>query len=97
MGNLDFSSKIKGAFGISKIKETLTPRFNTLSSLISGVSLKAKADVAFEGLLLRLGEQSNLLKSPLFLENVAKGLVFLRRCGWISEREQEDLRSLLKN
>jgi hypothetical protein len=95
MGNLAFSSKLKGALGISKIKEALAPRFESITGLINRVTIKTKEDAAFEGALWSLGEQSNLLKSPLFLENVAKGLAFLRRGGWISEREQQDLSNQL--
>ncbi len=97
IGALDLSSKLKGAFGISRIKEVLSPRFKSITPLIDGVSVHAKWNPVFDAELLGLGERGNLLKSRPFLENVVRGLDLLRRDGWINEREQQDLGSRLSS
>jgi hypothetical protein len=93
---VDFSAKLKGAFGMSKIKDLLSPRFKAVTALIDKVEVLTKQNRAFESQLNGLVQRNNLLNNGLFMENVAKGLVYLKREGWLSDKEQQVLSSRLK-
>jgi hypothetical protein len=95
IGSVDFSAKLKGALGMSKIKDLLTPRFPTIAALIGKVEMLAQYNSFLEGNLWSLGEKDNLLKSIDFQREAAEGLLILRREGWLSEHETMDLRSRL--
>ncbi len=94
-GSVDFSAKLKGVFGMSKIRSLISPRFSSISSIIETVQGLAKQNSIFEGHLSELGEKNNLLRSPSFAENARRGLVYLKHEGWLSEKEQWDLSSRL--
>jgi hypothetical protein len=93
--NFDFSAKLKGALGMSKIKDMLAPRFKAIAALIGKVQVLTKQNTVFEGQLYVLSQRNNLLPSSLFLENVKKGLVYLKHEGWLSEREHQVLSNRL--
>jgi len=95
VNGVDFSVRFKGALGISKVKNLLTPRFKGISALISRVETLAKQNSLFENQLLGLGEKNNLLKNSAFTKDVATGLSFLKVEGWLSEREAAELSSRL--
>jgi hypothetical protein len=95
VGSADFSAKIKGAFGMSKIKDHLTPRFKTVATLISKVQELTRQNGMFESQLNSLAEKNNLLTNSLFMENVRKGLVYLKSEDWVSEKEYQLLSSHL--
>jgi hypothetical protein len=86
IGNGDFSAKLKGAFGMLKIRDHLTPRFKTMTAL----SYKVQGSQ-----LNGLGQKNNLLNNSLFIENVEKGLVYLRGEGWLSDKEHQVLSNRL--
>ena len=92
---LDFSAKLKGAFGVSKTKNLLTPRFKTIEALISKAEELTRQNSVFEGQLWSLGEKNNLLKNSAFCLNAKRGLVTLHQSDWLSEREASDLSSRL--
>jgi hypothetical protein len=93
--NFDFSAKLKGVLGMSKIKDMLAPRFKAIASLIGGVQVLAKQNTVFEDQLYVLSKRNNLLTNSLFLENVKRGLVNLTHEGWLSEREYQVLSNRL--
>jgi hypothetical protein len=95
IANFDFSAKLKGVLGMSKIKDMLVPRFKALASLIGAVQVLAKQNTVFEDQLYVLSKRNNLLTNSLFLENVKKGLVYLTHEGWLSEREHQVLSNRL--
>lgn len=94
---VDFSAKLKGALGMSKIKDLLVPRFKAITALIEKVQVFTKQNTVFEGQLNGLSQRNNLLNNSLFLENVEKGLVYLKHEGWLSDKEQQVLSSRLKS
>jgi hypothetical protein len=95
INGVDFSAKLKGAFGMSKIKDLLAPRFEAITALINKVQDLTKQNAAFAGQLDGLAQKNNLLTNSVFRENVAKGLVYLKHEGWLSDREHQDLSSRL--
>ena len=92
---LGFSTKLKGAFGISKVKELLTPRFKSITALIDKCQTLAKQNTDIDNQIRELGEKNNLLTSDLFRESIAKGLVYLKHEGWLSEKEYQALNNSL--
>jgi hypothetical protein len=86
---IGFAAKLKGAFGRSKIKELFTPRFKSISMLISRVQVLAKQDSFLDSQIKGLGEKNNLLNTLLTRGNIAEGLVYLRTEGWLSDKEYQ--------
>jgi hypothetical protein len=95
VGYNDFSAKLKSAFGMSKIRDRLTPRFKTMTNLIFKVQKLTRQNSIFETQLNSLAQKNNLLNNSLFIENVEKGLAYLRREGWLSDKEQQVLSNRL--
>ena len=91
ISTFDFSAKLKGALGVSKTKNLLTPRFKTIAALIAKAETLTRQNSAFEGQLWSLGEKNNLLKNSAFCLNAQRGLVTLRQSDWLSEREASEL------
>lgn len=92
-----FSVRLKGAFGMSKIKELFVPRFKAISALIDGCVLLIRQDTAFETEIDLLGEKNNFLNKPGDVDSISKGLVYLQHEGKLSEKEYQALSSILRN
>jgi hypothetical protein len=90
LGTPDFSAKLKGALGMSKVNNLLIPRFQALGALVTGVQTYAKQNPVFESQLLDLAERTNLLNTTIFNDNVKRGLTVFNLQGWLSERELSD-------
>ncbi len=89
--DVDFSTKLKGALGMSKIKCLTAPRFKAVTALIFGLQQQTKQNPVFESQLRDFSEKSNLLKSSAFWVNVEKGLDNLKSEGWISKKEHQTI------
>jgi hypothetical protein len=92
---IDFSAKLKGALGMSKIKDLLIPRFKAITALIDKVQVLTKQNTILENRLRDLCEKNNLVKTILFRENIEKGFVFLKHEGWLSDKEHQVLSNRL--
>ena len=92
---IGFAAKLKGAFGRSKIKELFIPRFKEITALIDKVQVLAKQDRLLDNEIRDLGEKNNLLNTESVRDNIAKGLVYLKHEGWLSDREYQALSSSL--
>ena len=86
---IDFVAKLKGAFGASKIKQVLTPRFKSISVLINRLQELAKQESFLESQIMDLGEKNNSLIRQLSRGNIAEGLLRLRSEGWLSDKEYQ--------
>ena len=93
---VDFSTKLKCALGMTKIKNILTPRFKAITILFENVPAITKQNALFENQLNELCQKNNLLNNGLFMENVAKGLGYLKNEGWLSDKEHQSLSNQLK-
>ncbi|MGE5533216.1 MAG: hypothetical protein ACM3UN_02570 [Bacillota bacterium] len=91
----DFSVKLKGALGISKIKDQFMPRFKVIAALIGKVQGLTKQNSIFETRMYDLGQRNNFLKDSSYVESVKKGLVYLMHQGWLSDKEQQTLSNRL--
>ncbi|MGD0204314.1 MAG: hypothetical protein ABSC20_10465 [Candidatus Bathyarchaeia archaeon] len=92
---IGFAAKLKGAFGRSKIKELFIPRFKEITALIDKVQVLTKQDSLLDDEIRDLGEKNNLLNTESIRDNIAKGLVYLKHEGWLSDREYQVLSSSL--
>lgn len=97
INEVDLSSKLKGALGLSKTKNLLSPRFKTVATLIDNVEALTLRNSVFEKELWSLANGKDLLKSVVFVEKIKTGLSYLKNAGWLSEREETDLSSLVKS
>jgi hypothetical protein len=97
IAGVDFSGKLKNAFGMSKIKDRLNPRFKSTTNLINNVKALTKQNTVFENQLNDLSQKNNLLRNGLFIEKVASGLGYLKNEGWLSDKEQQTLNGRLKS
>jgi hypothetical protein len=86
---IGFAAKLKGAFGMSKIKKLFIPRFKEITALINKVQMLARQDSLLDDEIRDLGEKNNLLNQESVRENIAEGLVYLKHEGWLSEREYQ--------
>lgn len=84
-----FATKIKDAFGRSKIKQFLIPRFKAVSMLIDNVEILAKQDPLVDNQIRSLGEKNNLVTSRLTRGSIAEGILRLRSQGWLSDKEYQ--------
>ena len=82
-----FAAKLKGVMGLSKINEMFIPRFKAIAVLIEKLELLAKQDSLLHQQITDLGERNNLLRNELAKVNIAKGLVYLKDAGWLSQKE----------
>jgi len=87
----DFSSKLKGALGMSKTKDLLVPRFNSVANLIKQIQEYTQKNSAFGKQLADLAEKNNLLNNSTFQTNIKSGLSMLQEEGSLSQRETETL------
>ena len=94
---IGLSGKLKGAFGMSKIKEKFTPRFKAIIGLIERCQVLIRQDTAFETEIDSFGEKNNFLNKTTGLDSIAKGLVYLQHEGTLSDKEYRSLNSSLKN
>ena len=88
---VDFSVKLKGALGMSKLKDLFISRFKAIADLIESVQELTKQNSMFENQLYDFGQRDNFLKNRTYMESVQKGLVYLRHQGWLSDKEQQAL------
>ena len=94
--NIGFSAKLKGFFGISRIKAAFAPRFQAITALIATCQILVKRDTSFESELEELGEKNNLLNNRVAIDSIAKGLVYLQHEGLLSDREYQSLSKSIK-
>jgi hypothetical protein len=94
-GRIDFSTKFLGVFGVTKIRETLTPRFQSISTFIGNLQELIKSDLEFVNQLTVFANSHNLLLNPVFRRQAQEGLVQLKIEGWLSEKDQQNLGRIL--
>jgi hypothetical protein len=94
-GAVNFSAKVKGVFGYSKIKELMFPRFQTLTVLVSNVLELSRNSMEFVNQLTTFATTRNLLSSQEFKKQAQEGIAVLKQEGWLSDKEQEHLGRLL--
>jgi hypothetical protein len=95
VSDMGFAAKLKGAFGVSKIKQFFVPRFKSISTLIDRAQTLAKHDTFLDDQIRSLGEKNNLLNAHLTRVNIGEGLAYLRTEGWLSDKDYQVVNSSL--
>ena len=84
---IGLSTKLKGALGRAKIKQLLVRRFDVITSLMDTIQVLAKQNAVFETEMREMGERTNILNMSSMRESIKKGLEYIRKEGWLSEKE----------
>jgi hypothetical protein len=82
VGKVDFSAKLKGALGMAKIGDLLSPRLRADGFLKAALAAES---AGFEALMVKC----DLLGVPDNREVMLRGLHGLLDAGWLSEKEYE--------
>ena len=85
------STKLKSALGKAKIRQLLVPRFELTTSLIDTLQVLAHQNAVFETEIREMGKKANILNTTSAREEIKKGLDSIRKEGWISEKEHQEL------
>jgi hypothetical protein len=88
---IGLSTRLKGALGRTKIKELLASRFETIASLNDTIQVLIQQNAMFETEIKEMGERSNLLNVSAVREEIKKGLSYLKKEGWLSDKEYQAL------
>jgi hypothetical protein len=84
--SLGFSSKLKGALRMTKIKDLLNERFKAVSALGEELQLEISSNSRLEAQIEALTHKNNILNMKTPLKN---GLLLLREEGWLSETDYQ--------
>ncbi|MFB0543322.1 MAG: hypothetical protein ACETVR_00940, partial [Candidatus Bathyarchaeia archaeon] len=72
----------------SRMEKLLAPRYSSLNKiLLKGLREALQVNQTFRNIVKRAGEEADLLRRPRVVEGIKKGLVVLRREGWITDKE----------
>ena len=85
------TTKLKSAFGKSKIKQVFSNRFQAITALIDEMNILIQQNPMFQTELKEIGTDFNLLKYKLIQDQIVNGLAHLKNEGWLSEKEYEIL------
>jgi len=85
-------TKLKSALGKAKIKQLFVSRFELITSLMDTLQVLSQQNAVFETEMRKMGERTNILSASSMRESIRKGLGYIRKEGWISEKEYQDLR-----
>jgi hypothetical protein len=85
------TTKLKSAFGRSKIKQILGNRFHAMESLVDELYILIQQNHMFQLEIKEIGENFNLLDNSSINTQISKGLGHLKNEGWLSEKEYESL------
>ncbi len=87
MSSIGFAAKLKGAIGISKVKQMFIPQFKAITVLIERLDVLAKQDSALDRQIIAFGEKNNILNNEAARTKIAKGLAYLKDQGWLSDKQ----------
>jgi len=85
------STKLKSALGKAKIKQLLVSRFELITSLMDTLQVLSQQNAVFETEMREMGEKTNILNASSMRESIQKGLAYIRKEGWLSEKEHQEL------
>ena len=85
------SAKLKSALGKAKIKQLLVYRFEMIPSLMDTLQVMVQQNAVFETEIREMGETKNIINSKSMRESIQKGLGYIRKEGWLSDKELQEL------
>jgi hypothetical protein len=83
------TTKLKSAFGRSKIKQVLSNRFHAMVSLVDELYTLIQQNHMFQMEIKEIGEKFNILDVSSFKTHISRGAAHLKNEGWLSEKEYE--------
>jgi hypothetical protein len=87
MSAINVSTKFKAALGRARIKSFLAPRFKELTSLAENIQRQSRENSVFAAELNQLGAMNNILAMDWICDEIDKGLLGLKKQGWLSDKE----------
>jgi chromosome segregation ATPase len=88
--SIGLTAKIKGALGMAKIKQLLTPRFEALTAFLGRIPSLIGQNPAFEREVFEVGDKFNILKRSAIREKIGTALKQFMEEGWLSEKDYEN-------
>ena len=88
---IGLSTKLKSALGKARIKQLLTRRFDAITSLMDTIEVLAQQNAVFETEMREMSQSTNILNMSSMRESIKKGLEYIQKEGWLSEKEYQDL------
>jgi len=86
---IGLSAKLKGVLSRARIKKLMVSRFETFSLLVDAIQVMVYQNAVFERELKELGAKMNILGSDSSLAIIKNGLGYLKKEGWLSDKEYE--------
>ena len=96
VNNVKLLVKLKGALGVTRIKQLFSPRSTTIASLLNKFPSMLKENAVFEREINEAAAKLDVLQTKASKESIKSGLNKLDEEGWISEKEHASvLRELI--
>jgi hypothetical protein len=89
--SIGLSTKLKSALGRAKIKQLLARRFDVITSLMDTIQVLAQQNAVFETEMREMGKSVDILNVSSMRESIKKGLEYITKEGWLSEKEYQAL------
>ncbi len=91
VNTVGLSTKLKSALGKAKIKQLLVPRFEAIASLMDTILVLTQQNAVFETEMREQSKRTNILSKESTRKNIIKGLEYIWKEGWISDKEHQTL------
>jgi hypothetical protein len=89
--SIGLSTKLKSALGRAKIKQLLVRRFDVITSLMDTIEVLSQQNAVFETEMREMSQRTNMLSMSSMRESIKKGLEYITKEGWLSEKEYQNL------
>jgi hypothetical protein len=96
VNNVKLLVKLKGALGVTRIKQLFSPRSTTIASFLNRFPSMMNENAAFEREVNEAVAKLNVLQTKPSKESIKCGLNNLDEEGWISEKEHASVLGELK-
>jgi hypothetical protein len=95
VGSMGILTKLKGVFGVTKMKSFLQPRSKAITELLNQLVILTEENPVFEKEISDAGIKANILRTTELRIGIKRGLKELRDEKWISESELQSFSELL--
>jgi len=95
VGSMGILTKLKGVFGVTKMKSFLQPRSKAITALLNQLVILTGENPVFEKEISDAGIKANILRTTELRIGIKRGLRELRDEKWISESDLETFSKLL--
>ena len=95
VGSMGILTKLKGVFGVTKMKSFLQPRSKVIAALLDQLVILTGENPVFEKEINDAGIKANILRTTDLRIGIKRGLGELRDEKWISESELQSFSKLI--